>query len=94
MTTKMVLIVSHVVPAATRDAIATVIKEESAGYWHWYQHAWLISDSYGRSIQWWRDRIKEKVPGATMMIVAAAGGWTGFTSENHYDWMYETWDKD
>lgn len=75
-------------------AIEAVIKAEGAGWWHWYQHTWLIRDPRGRNADWWRDKLKVISPQPQFMIFNVDDGtWGGFTVKTHYQWMTDTWNK-
>jgi hypothetical protein len=94
MKTRLVLVLSDdSVTAEINAAIGEAIKAEGAGWWHWYQHTWLISDSRGRDAAWWRDRLQSVNPRPAFMIFGTTEQWAGFTKTEYYEWMHSTWDR-
>lgn len=92
MRTRFVLALDDNVTPEINKAIGELIKAQGAGWWHWYQHTWLITDPQGRSADWWRDKFRTLEPPPGFLIFNVDNGaWSGLTKKNYYEWMNSTW---
>ncbi len=78
-----------------QDTITNYFKHErSVGYWHWFNDVWLITDvSKEFTTQMLRDKVQELAPGLTTLVMQIdnAKGWSGFGSDDKFNWIRETW---
>jgi hypothetical protein len=92
MRTRFILALDDDVTADINKAIGELIKTEGSGWWHWYQHTWLIADPKGRKVSWWMDKLKALTPQPGFLIFDAdTGEWSGFTNTKHFEWINKNW---
>jgi hypothetical protein len=92
MKTRLILLTRR--PNAYKaNAITDAIRNVGAGWWHWFQGAWLICDPKGKDEVWWRDYLQSIAPGEHMVIVKAGDSnkWSGFGSNEEFKWMHSVW---
>ena len=87
---------------AQRDLISNHINQAGCGWWHYIQHAWLITDPrVDTSSDRWLDevsRILGNVEGrvgknVVVLEVASDSRWAAFAGYNAHPWLREQWSK-
>jgi hypothetical protein len=76
-------------------------KSEKIGWWHWFQHAWLLSNSRGNlTASAIRDKLCDIYGTANTLVIELKGTddtWSGFGPKNEnkdmFKWIKDTWRK-
>lgn len=87
---KYVVLVDDIKPEALQ-ALAAAFQNSTAGWWHWFSHAWLLDDPEARGLVYWRNFCIAAAPGASILVVHSAAEWTGFLPQKAHDWLDRYW---
>lgn len=90
MRTKLVIVSDRCTPE-DREAITVMLKTE-VGWWHWFEHAWLIVDVKGHDPSWWVGKLRRVAPDSHFFVVNVNGGsWAGVGRKNAFQWLRDEW---
>src|SRR5690348_12613400 len=75
------------------------IKAKNLGWWHWFQNAWLLTNSQGHlSSEVIRDELKSFFGTANTFVMELTnydGAWSGFgpntEKKNMFKWLHDNW---
>jgi hypothetical protein len=96
MKTRLVVVLYDTVTKEQNAGIALIAKTaKNTGFWHWFQHTWLLVDRKSRGLEWWRDRIKEIEPPPAFLIFNVDNGeWGGLVDERPTAWLHKSWPQE
>ena len=83
------------------DSFLDWVKQENLGWWHWFQNAWLISNTTGtHTASSIRDKVNEFFPTKNTLVIGlkeGEGSWSGYgpNSEKRsmFKWLKTNWRK-
>ncbi len=94
MKKRFILVIDN--PTKEQQNAVTQFFKNQLGYWHWFSDVWLLTDS---SNTWTavslRDKVKELVPGARLLVfmVESNHTWAAFGKEGMFNWLDKTWKR-
>jgi hypothetical protein len=96
MASKFVLLCGDL-DKATADRITVLMKADPAvAWWHYFAHSWLFIDVDDRSLEFWRDQIRNMDSTLRFALVRASdlpAQWTGAGNPTEFKWLRDVWDR-
>ena len=90
---RYILMVAETLSVEGRNAVAQEIVRSGAGWWHWFQFAWLLMDPLDRTAIDWVAVVKRVAPDNGVLVVEVGDGaaWAGFGHKVYFEWLKSNW---
>ena len=87
---KIVILADTATPEQ-RNAITTFVKNQNAGYWHWFADAWIIDTESDIDLSSWRDAIRDATSSGLHFLLfsfSEVENWAAFGNTKSFEWIH------